>query len=103
MKTLATIRNDLKDIRYYYSRKATFDEATRLPGAAMEILETVRIYNEAARKAPARLFDLYYSLYVKNNTQESLSELLGFTPQYIQRLNTRLVQFLHSVFEKESA
>ncbi len=77
MLSIAIIREDLKDIRYYYLRKATFDEARSFTGRMNEILDKVNMYNEVMQKASPRLYDLYYSLYIKNHTQESLSEELG--------------------------
>jgi len=103
MLTIGIIREDLKDIRYYYLRKATFDEARSFTGRMNEILDKVNMYNEAMQKASPRLYDLYYSLYIKNHTQESLSEELGYTTQYVQRLNKRLLKYLQSVVVKESA
>ena len=41
------------------------------------ILQKIDTYNKAIRTAPPRLYDLYVSLYLENNTQESLSETLG--------------------------
>lgn len=38
MVTLNEIREDLKDIRYYYLRKATFDEAYAYTGKGNEIM-----------------------------------------------------------------
>ncbi len=103
MLSIAIIREDLKDIRYYYLRKATFDEARSFTGRMNEILDKVNMYNEVMQKASPRLYDLYYSLYIKNHTQESLSEELGYTPQYVQRLNKRLLKYLQSVVVRESA
>lgn len=103
MLSIAIIREDLKDIRYYYLRKATFDEARSFTGRMNEILDKVNMYNEVMQKASPRLYDLYYSLYIKNHTQESLSEELGYTPQYVQRLNKRLLKYLQSVVVRETA
>lgn len=103
MLSIVIIREDLKDIRYYYLRKATFDEARSFTGRMNEILDKVNMYNEVMQKASPRLYDLYYSLYIKNHTQESLSEELGYTPQYVQRLNKRLLKYLQSVVVRESA
>lgn len=94
MPTLKAIREDLKEIRYYYARKSTFDEAFTLTGKMCEISNKANLYNTAIQKATPRLFDIYYSLYIKNNTQESLSEKLGYSSQYIQKLNDQLVRFL---------
>ena len=103
MLSLSIIRADLKDIRYYYVRKKLFDEAGALTGQTNEILQTVNLYNDAMRKASPRLYDLYYSLYIRNHTQESLSAELGFTPEYVQKLNKKLLKFLQTVVVKETA
>ncbi len=103
MLSLSVIREDLKDIRYYYVRKNMFDEACAFTGKMNEILNTVNLYNDAMQKASPRLYDLYYSLYIKNHTQESLSEELGYTPEYVQKLNKRLLKYLQTAVVKESA
>ena len=102
MITLNEIREDLKDIRYYYLRKDMFDEAYAYTGKGNDITDKVERYNEAMRKDSPKLFDLYYCLYIKNHTQESLSDKLGYTPEYIQVLNKKLLKFLQSAI-KESA
>ena len=103
MIELSTIRKDLKEIRYYYARKSMFDDAVKRTGFVNEIKDKVYMYNEVMQKASPRLYDLYYSLYIKNHTQESLSEELGYTPQYVQRLNKRLLKYLQSVVVRETA
>ncbi len=102
MITLNAIREDLKNIRYYYMRKDMFDEAYACTGKKNDITNTVERYNEVMRKATPKLYDLYYCLYIKNHTQESLSDKLGYTPEYVQVLNKQLLKFLQSVI-KESA
>lgn len=92
---LSKIREDLKNIRYYYARKKLFDEAFQSTGMN-EIVETVNKYNEYVKTAPPKLYDLYVSLYLKNHTQESLSDELGYTQEYIQMLNKKLLKFLQN-------
>lgn len=98
MKTPENIREDLKNIRYYYSRKEVFDKASISVGQN-STLETIQKYNEAICSAPPRLYDLYVSLYLQNNTQDSLSMKLGYTVEYISRLNGQLVKFLQKEFQ----
>lgn len=95
MLSLENIRNDLKEIRYYYSRKEMFDESkNRVIGNS--VIEKVNRYNEAIKTAPPQLYDVYIMLYVKNYTQEGLSIELNYTPVYIQMLNKKLLLFLQS-------
>ena len=95
MVPLDKIRSDLKEIRYYYSRKAMFDECKNIV-IGSSIMEKVRRYNEAVKTAPPRLYDMYMMLYVKGYTQEALSSELNYTPVYIQMLNKQLLLFLQS-------
>ena len=99
--TAITIREDLRNIRYYYSRKDIFDKATSAVGENL-ILEKTSLYHEAVCFASPRLYDLYVSLYLQNNTQESLSDKLGYSIEHVSRLNSQLIRFFQKYFnEKE--
>lgn len=50
----------------------------------------------AVRLAPPQLYDLYVCLYTKNYTQNSLAVEWNYTPQYIQKLNKKLLLFLQT-------
>lgn len=97
MITLNEIREDLKDIRYYYSRKEIFDSVAKEVGTN-DIQDKLKKYNEAVRAASPKLFDLYVCLYIRNNTQEAVSEELCYTPEYIQMLNKKLLKFFQEKF-----
>lgn len=97
--TLEQIREDLKDVRYYYTRKNIFDEAGRTVGVNSIVGKVIK-YNEAIKAASPKLYDLYVCLYVKNYTQEGLSIELNYTPEYIQMLNKKLLLFLQKVITK---
>lgn len=94
---LAKIREDLKNIRYYFARKDMFDRVSISVGEN-SILEKINTYNRIVRNAPPRLYDIYVSLYLENNTQESLSDKLGYTIEYISKLNSQLVKFFQKKF-----
>ena len=91
--TLNQVRDDLKEIRYYYSMKELFDSAANTV-KPVALLNKVARYNEAMKTAPGRLFVIYVSLYVQNNSQTALADDWGFAREYIQDLNQRLVEFL---------
>lgn len=97
MVPLDKIRSDLKEIRYYYSRKAMFDECKNIV-IDSSVTEKVRRYNEAVKTAPPRLYDMYMMLYVKGYTQEGTSVELNYTPAYIQMLNKKLLLFFQKQF-----
>ncbi len=100
MLTLKKIREDLKEVRYYYARKEIFDSAIGGIGVNA-VMDKVKKYNTAVQSAPPDLYDLYICLYVKNNTQEGLAMDLGYTPEYIQMRNKKLLLFLQSYLKDE--
>lgn len=95
MKTVEQIREELKEIRYYYSRKKFFENSFGRV-APNDVVETVKEYNQIIISAPPRLYDLYISLYTNNVTQESLAAELGYSTQYVQKLNQKLVAFFQA-------
>lgn len=100
MLTLEKIREDLREIRYYYSRRDVFDTAIRGLGLN-EVLDKVRRYNLAVQSAPPKLYDLYISLYVKNYTQEGVAMEMGYAPEHVRRLNKQLLLHLQSKLHEE--
>lgn len=100
MITTAIIREDLKNIRYYYSRQSVFDTTVECVGKN-KILGRLQMYNDAICEAPPKLYDLYVSLYLHNNTQDSLSEKWGYTIEHISRMHSKLVKFFLKQFTKE--
>lgn len=97
---LNKIREDLKDIRYYFSRKEAFEKVSASVGEN-KIATKLEKYNEVVRSAPPRLYDLYISLYLDNNTQESLSDKLGYSVEYISKLNGQLIRFFQKNIKEE--
>ena len=95
-----SIRNDLKNIRYYMSRRDVFDKSLDSVGSN-DIARILGKYNLAVRSAPPRLYDLYVSLYLSNNTQESLADILGYSCQTISRLNIQLIRHFYDLFNSE--
>ena len=90
MKSLKEIYADLREIRYYYSKREVFENGP----VQSSLIEKVERYNQAMRDAPARLYDLYISLYIQNNSQAALSYDWNFSPDYIKRLNRLLCEYL---------
>ena len=62
MLELSVIRDDLKEIKYYYAHKEIFEKASKHIGEHA-CIEKINKYNDAIRFAPARLYELYVSLY----------------------------------------
>ncbi len=93
MITLKQVKADLREIRYYYAKQKDLDGAARSVGTST-VTEKVERYNAAVRKAPVRLYDVYVSLYVNNNTQLVLSFDWDCSLEYVKRLNRQLCQYL---------
>lgn len=93
------IMADLKDIRYYYSRKKVLDGlmGTKQSSAA----EKASVYGNIMASAPPRLYDLYIGLYVMNNTQYGLAEQWGYSEIYIKVLGRKLRKYLLDIFNKQ--
>ena len=98
--TVKEIREDLREIRYYYGMSDLFKAGLKLvPPKA--IVEKVEKYNKAVSNAPAKLYAVYIGLYVHNNTQAVLAEDWGYTDEYIKQLNNKLCEFLKKEFESQ--
>lgn len=100
MKTIDEIREDLRNIRYYYTRKKQFDKMRYL--VKHEIVVTVDIYNFAIKSASVVLYDLYMSLYVFNGTLESVAEDWDVSFSYIRKINTQLIDFFQANIKSNS-
>lgn len=98
--TIEEIRQDLKDIRYYYEMSDLFKNGAKIiPPIA--VLEKVAKYNKVVESAPVKLYILYVSLYINNNSQVTLADDWGLTADYIKKLNTKLCEFFKKEFDKE--
>lgn len=100
MKSLSKVREELRDIRYYYAHKEMFDESVKMTGAH-ELIRKAERYNAAMCTAPPRLYEVYVGLYVYGNTQESLSETLCYSPEHIQRQHKKILLYLQTKIGKE--
>lgn len=95
MKTFNIIREDLRNIRYYYARKDQLSKSAEIIGEC-NIHALADQYNNAICQAPPKLYDLYVCMYVENNTQEVAAEKFGYAREHITRLNKQLLRFLQN-------
>lgn len=102
MMTINQVREELKEIRYYMFRKEVFEKSGISVGK-IHIEERVALYNRIICEATPRLYDIYVSLYLENNTQESLSEKVGYSLVHINRLNTQLIKFFQQKLNAEQS
>ena len=96
--TLDQVKSDLKEIQYYYAKQKELDGASRTIGAS-KIAKKVELYNAAVRNAPVKLYEVYVSLYVNNNTQLTLSFDWDCSLEYVKRLARKLRLFLKNQLE----
>lgn len=89
---LDDIREDLKDVRYFYMRKKVFEVNVKNVGVNL-IQKKVDRYNAVALMAPPRLYDLYVGLYIEGNTQAGYANELGYSEKHIQKQNKSLLLF----------
>lgn len=102
MASIEQVKSDLREIRYYYSRKEQLEDASHSIGS-LPIKRILENYNCAIRKAPLRLYDLYACLYIRGQTQETIALDLGYTPQYIRKLiNELFIFFRNNLSNKEN-
>lgn len=100
MITLAKVRENLRDIRHYYSKIKDFEKVEFILGKP-SALEMVEKYNQHIKNAPIKLFNLYVCLYLQDNSQETVSIDWGCSIGYIKQLNKKLYEFFIKEFEKE--
>ena len=95
MKSFEAIREDLRNIRYYYSRKEQMSATAKIVGES-NVLKTVNEYNEIVCQAPPKLYELYFCMYVENKTQESAAAEFGYAREHVTRLNKQLLRFIQN-------
>ena len=100
MKTLDRVREDLRDIRHYYSKIEDFEKISKVIGSPLA-LAMVESYNKKVLNAPIRLYDLYVSLYLRNNSQLVVAEDWGVSISQIALLSKQLNEFFVEEFKKE--
>lgn len=98
MLSFKEIRNDLKEIRYYYQMKDVFDRAEKVV-KANAVLDMVSKYNQAMQNAPARLYVLYVSLYLDNNSQTVIADDWNVTRDYINEIHDKLLGYLQGALK----
>lgn len=100
MKTIKKVKNELNEIKYYYSKIKEFEMVSEVIGEP-EVCKLVEKYNKVIRRGSIKMYDLYVSLYVKSHTQLVVAEDWGYAIDYIRQLNKKLCDFFVKEFNKE--
>lgn len=93
------VRADLREIKYYNSRKELFDKFIA-DGINSDIVVKMKKYNDAIKSAHIKLYDIYIGLYIRCHTQESLSHDMQYTMDYVQKLNRKLIAFFQETIKE---
>ena len=103
MKSLTEIRNELLQIRYYHIRKKAIDYSLGFTGQ-IEMMKVVDLYNQTIKLTKSfKLYDIYTSLYIHNQTQASLAEKFGCSTENIQKFHKKLLLFFQkNINDKEN-
>lgn len=86
------VRNELREVKYYFSRKANMD-ALSINAGDSRSKALAEKYVNAIRQAPARLYDLFGCLYIQNKTQEAVAAELCYSEEHIRRLIRELITY----------
>ena len=96
MKHFAKVREDLSEIRYYYSLKDIFDKGEEVVSPSI-LKSKVEKYNNAIANAPAPLYAYYIAYFVNNEKQVVIANNWGVAIQYVKSLNYKLCEYFHKV------
>lgn len=88
----------MAEIKFYYANEKEIIAAEKVTGQ-MRLAETVKTYNEAVSNAKGRLYMLYVSLYIHNNSQMVVADDWDCSVDYIKRLNRQLLQYLQGALK----
>lgn len=86
------VKIELREVRYYFSRKANMDALSRAVGQSCSRVLAEKYVN-AIKQAPAKLYDLFGCLYIQNKTQEAVAEELCYSEEHIRRLIKELINY----------
>jgi hypothetical protein len=100
MKTIKKVKEDLSEIKYYYSKIKDFEKISVVVGES-DVCKLVARYNKVIRRGSIKFYDLYVSLYVNNNSLSVVAEDWGINYYYVSRLNKQLCDFFVKEFNKE--
>lgn len=91
------VKDELREVRYYFSRKANMDALSNVAGVSISKVLADKYVN-AIRSAPARLYDLFGCLYIQNKTQEVVASELCYSEEHIRRLIRDLINYFANKF-----
>lgn len=100
MKSSKEIRNDLANIRIYYTRIRGLCAGEKMGVQNHATEAIVEQYNEIIKNAPAKMYDTYCGLYIEGHSIESWAEKLGFAASTVSHWNCQLVAYLKQIINQ---
>ena len=100
MFSLEQIREDLRDIRYYYAHKDVFDKNEVNVGVSV-VKKKVEKYNAVIVFAPPRFYDLYVGLYVDGYAPAAFAMKSGYATNYLYKVNNELQSFFQKNLKED--
>lgn len=99
--TTKQVKEELREIRYYYTMKHVFDRCTKdiYPKKIMRMVEKYKLAMEEI--SFSKYYIIFMELYVNNTTQTDLANAWGVTRDYINSLNNELYLYLIEYFDKK--
>ena len=91
--TIEEIKQDLKDVKYYFAHEALFQKALKDDAVKILIMKVYR-YKEIMRGAPFDLMIIFEGLYMYKQTQKSLAEYLEISERTVRRKREQIYLYL---------
>ena len=97
--SIAEIKEELRQVRYYYGRREMFDKSFDCYGKG-KFLDLVQKYNLMICDAEPRLYEIYVSVYINNNTYECAADEMGYCRGYVATMHKKLIEFFYQKLNK---
>ena len=92
-KTIEEIKQDLKDIKYYYAHEQILQKAIPSESVKKMIVKAVT-YREIMKAAPFDLHIIYEGLYIFRQKQKELAEYLEISQRTVRRKREQIYLYL---------
>lgn len=101
--TVAQVKKELKEVRYYYKMKHVFDRNSK-EIYPRNIMWLIKKYVTAMEEiTDTKMYIIFTELYVNDTTQTDLADAWGVTRDYIKQMNKELTDFFVNYFDKKGA
>lgn len=94
--TIEQVREELKDVKLYYSRRAFFDKA-KTDDFVQRIKSNVEKYDRLILEVPTTYFKIFNLIYHEGKTQFQVSLELSYSKRNVEMLHSALIEFFVSI------